>query len=780
MSDVFSNLSNDYIYPALSPCPNVADNQYLVWTEEGLAIIKGSQEIAIMEFDDLQIPVNSFNKQQITLGAGEITFIPGLAKGLCNRSQSFTMPSLDSSSLSLNQYFFKVDLSVNYYKNFSYTYSNIDSSGNYSENISIDDDLSLKFNNSGIKITASYDPSILTFTGNQKGYDFVVSNVKLTIIDASENSNSPFAQYANASTYELEEDVSLKIDYAKYPNTAMQGIILRGIYPSEYNDIILCDEDKWFYLNHVSDYVTTCDPMDVSYNTDVSVGLIIEFDSSIFIGTQPNVSLDVSLNDASCYIYTADTSISITDASTTYNTSTYIIDSSTVTWRNIFDCSISDSSISDSNIYDSSIFGSFINDSYILGIIISDSSITGTYVSDSSSLNNLYINQSNLQNSTIVDASTIASSTILQSVIVGESSSRIISAPTLSDSSIINYIINSGTAINSYFKSSSISNIDSSTSIFDDSSIWNSEIYLSEILCSIIKDSSISQSFIANSDVSGGDILDVSVYDSMLIDTSIYQGQFQDSSIYESIISKIETNNISITDSNIRNSILGNTIFSGTTINDVSIINDSIINNDSSISNSYMANIWTNSYVLIVNPSTGEKIYVTGDDTLSLDASFNRVNIYNSIIWDGSLNNAIIYDSSLYNCWFQDTSLIRCTTYNCDYDVSVYADPSTRDILVDPSISCAYEITSDSSTFYLKHKKKLEIGMSGCSVDDLLSAGDYLNLITKNNMWKKIGDMYIWTSAPDPNNCTEKNLIDGFYAYNPHTFSVQVEYMVFV
>jgi hypothetical protein len=92
-----------------------------------------------------------------------------------------------------------------------------------------------------------------------------------------------------------------------------------------------------------------------------------------------------------------------------------------------------------------------------------------------------------------------------------------------------------------------------------------------------------------------------------------------------------------------------------------------------------------------------------------------------------------------------------------------------------------FDIYQDTSTFYLKHRRRLEVGMSGCSVDDLMSAGDYLNWVTTNGMWRKVGDMYIWTSAPDPtNNCTEKNLIDGFYVYNPHTFPVQIEYMVFV
>ena len=100
--------------------------------------------------------------------------------------------------------------------------------------------------------------------------------------------------------------------------------------------------------------------------------------------------------------------------------------------------------------------------------------------------------------------------------------------------------------------------------------------------------------------------------------------------------------------------------------------------------------------------------------------------------------------------------------------------------LVNPTIDCSVVWEEDTSTFYLKHKRRLEVGMSGCSTDDLMSAGDYLNYVQVNGLWKKVGDMYIWTTAPDPAGCTIKNLIDGFYVFNPHTFPVRIEYLVFV
>ncbi len=516
MADLFNNPSNDYIYPGLSPCPNVADDQYLAWTKNGLAIIKGSQEIATLDFSDLAIPIASFNKQQLILEGGAVAFIPGLTKGLCYRQQGFLFPSLTSTDEDLNPYFFKIDLSINYYKNFSFVYSNIDVSSDYGQNISIEDALSISLSEAGIKVTASYDPSIITFSGTQEGYEFNISNVFLTIIDTSQNVYSPFANGANAPSYDLVEDPSADIPFAKYPNTAMQGIALKGIYPID-SDIM--EEDKWVYLNHVSDYVITYDQVSVNYDSDVSVGSIIEYDLSTYLGVYPVISMgDVSISGMT-------------------------IDS----------CILSDTSIKNSIITDSSIVNSFV--------------------------------------------------------------------------------------------------------------------------------------------------LDSSVYTSYLEDISI-----------------------------------GNSL-----IVECPIVNSRIITS------------------IINNP----------------DISINQ-----SVIWDTSIYSGVIYDSSIFRTYLEDVSLLGCTLYNCSYDASVDIS-GNRELLVDASIGCIYEIIADTSIFYLKHRKRLEVGMSGCSVGEIISAGDYLNMITINDLWKKVGEMYIWTSTSDLD-CTTRNLIDGFYVFNPHDFTLKLEYLVFV
>lgn len=623
----FSNTSNDYVYPILSPCPNMADDQYLVWTTNGLSIIKGSDEISSILFNDLAIPVNTFNKQQINLAAGEVSYIPGLTKGLCNRKQVFSLPSLVSSNIALNPYFFEIDLSVNYYKNFSFKYNNIDVSGNYDQNSSVIDALNISFAQAGIKIVASYDPSSLSFTGSQVGYDFEISNVNLNIIDTSSYSNSPFGNGTNAPSYNLTNDASLEIPFAKYQNTAMQGIILRGLYPLATTSQIN-EADKWFYLNHVSDYVTIYEPIELIYYSDVSTAISITFDPSIFINPS------IIVNDISTFVQ-KDTSLNFVNET---------IDGSIISYADITNCIITDASIDNSNLLDVSIYNSYINIANIEGLYIQDTRVNFCDIIDCSiidtSINNSYVNHGALN-------------------------------ANIQDSSIINSYVN-GTFLSSY--GSNISFIDSS-----------------------------------------------------IVDSSL---------------------------------------------------NNSVINDLTVLSNSVIKNTWTNTYKQFVafDSSTNQNIYEYSTDILT--GGIVKINL--STIWDSSLNRSIIYDSSIYNTYIQDSSIYGCTMYNCSFDQKSTFDSNTKDIMVNANISTLVDIGQDTSTYYLKRRKKLELGMNGASTVSMMSAGDYLNMVTEDGLWKKVGEVYMWTSTKDPDDCVTKNLIDGFYVFNPHDFNIKIEYLVFV
>lgn len=265
MSDVFNNPSNDYVYPALSPCAGAGDDTYLEFTKEGIGIISGNKILAEIDFSALKIQVSSYSTKIKILKEGEVIYIPGLTKGLSKRQEGFTIPtSLVSTDEDLNSYFLEIDLSINYYKSFKYSYSNIDVSANYGENINIEDALNIGLGNAGISATATYDPSIFFFNGTIDGYDFNISNVKLSIIDTSENSSSPFAHGVNDASYGLVEDSSLDILYARYPNGAMQGIIMKGTYPGSTTQ---CPYDHWLYINHATDYVTLYESRTIDTST---------------------------------------------------------------------------------------------------------------------------------------------------------------------------------------------------------------------------------------------------------------------------------------------------------------------------------------------------------------------------------------------------------------------------------------------------------------------------------------------------------------------------------
>jgi hypothetical protein len=100
--------------------------------------------------------------------------------------------------------------------------------------------------------------------------------------------------------------------------------------------------------------------------------------------------------------------------------------------------------------------------------------------------------------------------------------------------------------------------------------------------------------------------------------------------------------------------------------------------------------------------------------------------------------------------------------------------------LIDASIGCVFDIIDETSTYYRMVRKGVDVGKSGASSESVISAGDYLNWVTINSRWNKVGQLYFWTSVPDSADCTIKNLIDGFYVYNPHDFNVKIEYLVFL
>jgi len=321
--------------------------------------------------------------------------------------------------------------------------------------------------------------------------------------------------------------------------------------------------------------------------------------------------------------------------------------------------------------------------------------------------------------------------------------------------------------------------IDVSSSFIQSSWIKNSVIYDTSLTCvEIYENSYIEKSDISNSTLNNIVIRESNLNKVLLNDSSIESGitKIIDSSISRSYINDSELNNVDVSLCEISNSFIENSTILNSSFYDSSILN-SILNDDISIYNSVIQNSWTNAYKLWVDPS--EYIWIIEDYTLSLADPSSRVKIENSSILDVSLYNVYVKDSSIYTSYISDSSLINCTLYNVKIDPSTTTLENCKTVQINMSIDCSVEFDIDSSIYYEKYIKKLDVGLNGSSAETIMSAGDYLDWINTNDLWKKFGDMYIWTSAPDLYTGTN-NLINGFYVYNPHDFEVKIEYMLFV
>jgi hypothetical protein len=708
-NDLFNNSSNNYVYPALSPCAGTGEDTYLELTDKGIGIISGSDILSNIDFSDTQISVSAYSKETKIISPGEVIYIPGLTKGITKRQQGFTMPYLVSTNESLNPLFFGIDLSINYYKNFKYTYDSISVVADYATNVNIKDALNIALDAKGIKAEVSYDPSVIKFIGTLEGYDFSIENVILSIIDTSDNSQSPFDHLANAETYSLMEDPSYAISSAKYPNGAIKGIVMKGMYPSNSP---YCPYDHWLYINHVMDPVIIYEPIEIDgFPYNVQETTFTYYDPSVIFGPFVD-NIDVNIKDVSCVEtgYTYDPSYGL--PTITQDVSNLIIDNSLFTFSTIIDSSIIHSGIEDfresgnnfilnSNIYGSDLYDNNVgaNLSLTIDSFITDSSLTAIDVSGGT-IQKSYVRKSLIENSDVVCLYLIEDTSILNSTAENFSASYI------------------------DFYDSGISNITLEFSGIFDSSVSDSSIV----------SSSISGSLLQNSDVSSGLISETYIKDSLL---------------HQSIISD--------------SSILGGNIDSS-----------------SLITGSVLENIYTNAYILVTGDPSTPYIYVIDDPTLIIDDASNRVEIQTSTLLDASLNNVLISDSLIYTSYIQDASLIGCSLYNVTVDAStVYISPDCSIFNINMTTDCSITWDTDSSTYYQRYSKKLDVGMNGSSTETVMSAGDYLEWITDNNYWNKFGEMYIWTAADD--GCaTCKNLIDGFYVFNPHTFNVKIEYMLMI
>lgn len=730
-NDVFNNPSNDYVNPGLAPCVNIPDGNSgnFKFIDDGAGVVVGSEIASFMDLSAINVSITSWSQNKMTLQSGEVVYVPGDDKGLMNKTQVFDIPSeayVDSTS----KYFMEVDLSINYYNNFKYYNINIDASSDYSQNIAIDEAINTIFSNRGIKIEVTYDPSNFTFVGSQEGYDFEISNVILRIVDASMNSSSPFPplyidEEMVPQIYYLVEDISSAIPAMKYPNGAMLGYMIKTRYPSNE-----CINDCWIYKNHVESPYTVFYPSDNKFINVDSLSLYESLDYNYDFPIFPEVDHTI---DPSLLIDLSIVEIDSSAFDPSINSATITNDVISGTW-------IGYSSITDSSMYESVIVGSGL----------------GSYDPDASNY--------------LIGAPT---------ALVGDISVGPYGGGNylLEDSSVVNSGIYITQIINSAIQDSNVFNCDISTGILN-----RVDIAACEIRNSVLKGDNYYSTLTNSTDISNSIIqkynsIETLFSNSVILDSILSEGIIKSSIVSNTILGEITTK-IYVQDSSLVNCYVLDAEFdnvfvdssNGTYITRTNIVNSRLkevtLNNDTSISNSYIYNAHTNAYL---EPSDVPVWFP--------DASTTIVFIRESNVMDSSINNTYIYDTSIWTSSIQDSSLIRCTIYNSDIDDSTTVTDCTI-ITIDASLNGDISYDYDTSTYYEKSSRKVDVGRSGAGDAGTITAGEYLDYINTYDLWDKIGPFASRISAPDAVGSSIQNLIGGFYLFNPQLFPVNVEYMI--
>lgn len=265
MSDLFNNTSNDYIHPDLASCPGSSDSaSFEFLPDQEVGIITGSDILMSMDLGDISQPVTGYVQQTKILEPGEVAFIQGLTKGISIRQQRFLLDNSVAYTDASFPYFLDADISINYYKNFRYYQNAVHAIGDYENLVDIANAINVAFDAKGITVTATYDASGITFSGDTAGYDYDITAVDVSL----------FQTYSTIHQV-LTEDTSSDVPAYKYPNTAMLGYVLKVEYSSSFEN----DYDKYILINHPPDTLvyyeaSTGDPYSyVRYEKAVDVGL---------------------------------------------------------------------------------------------------------------------------------------------------------------------------------------------------------------------------------------------------------------------------------------------------------------------------------------------------------------------------------------------------------------------------------------------------------------------------------------------------------------------------
>jgi hypothetical protein len=238
-TDLFNNISNDYIQPDLAPCPDAGDSYAFEFlSKKNVGVVNGSQTLASLNFSDFSQSITSWTQEKKIIQSGEVIYIPGLTKGVTTKSETFY--SATTINASVAGYWMTADVSIGYYKNFRYTLYDVSANADYLVGTDIASAINLGLTAKGISVTVGYDDvSTFIFSATTPGYDFGDTAITL-FVDSSNGTNTK---------YDLVKNTIATVPAYKYPNGAMLGYMIRTMFPAS----ITTDSDKWLYINHVPD-----------------------------------------------------------------------------------------------------------------------------------------------------------------------------------------------------------------------------------------------------------------------------------------------------------------------------------------------------------------------------------------------------------------------------------------------------------------------------------------------------------------------------------------------
>ena len=234
--DVFNNSTDNYMKTGLAPCTGTDENIFEFLPKKEVGIVNGSQILQTMYIGDVQIEVSAWEQNKKILAPGEVIYIAGLTKDLDNRSQTFVSDRFipDTSLL-----YMEVEFTINYNSNFKNVSSIFHCISDPSSGVNVVNAINTSLAASNIGVTAAIDSSTVKFTGSTAGYNFTVTDpIVIKDYDASMNV---------LTSWTVPEDITKSVEYAKYINGAMLGVIVKPVYPDDQSTY-----DKWLYLSHVN------------------------------------------------------------------------------------------------------------------------------------------------------------------------------------------------------------------------------------------------------------------------------------------------------------------------------------------------------------------------------------------------------------------------------------------------------------------------------------------------------------------------------------------------